>query len=243
VRRRLYARNLPRQQAELALDDEARQHARVLRLAVGDELRLFDAAGHEADARVVVCDRRAIVCEVQPAQHMPEPAGKLQLAVCVPKAAGLELIVRAVTELGVRGITLVSSERSVPKWEADASKLQRLTRIAIEACAQSEQAYAPVISGPMPLVAAVAGVAPEAWKCAFIERTRPEMRLPALLPLLPGQPREVWAVIGPEGGFAPSELALLRQHGFIGISLGSSILRVETACIAACALLLDRCAR
>jgi len=235
-RRRLYARELPAQMARLSLDDESRHHAQVLRLAVGDELRLFDALGREADARVVRCDRRALECEVAPAELIPPPAERLQLAVCLPKAAKLELIVRMTSELGLHELSLVHSERSVPKWSEGDPKLGRLQRIAIEACAQSEQAYAPLLRGPVPLSAALASIPEDSFRCAFLERSQA-----GLSPReLPAGTRAVWAIVGPEGGFAPSEVELLQERGLCCISLGGSILRVETACVVGCALLLDR---
>jgi 16S rRNA (uracil1498-N3)-methyltransferase len=234
--RRLYAAQLPAANTELTLDEESRHHAQVLRLSPGDALRLFDAAGREADARVLRCDRRSLVCEVAAAESIARPAYAVHLAVCVPKAAKLELIVRMATELGVESLQLVHSERSVPKWGADDPKHERLRRIAVEACAQSEQAYAPAVSGPLPLAAALSAAPSDALKCAFIERD-----VGATLPNpLTGQPHAAWALVGAEGGFARDEVALIDRSGALMVSLGRSILRVETACVVACALLLDR---
>ncbi|MEY4576455.1 MAG: hypothetical protein RL701_1158 [Pseudomonadota bacterium] len=234
--RRLYAAQLPAATSELTLDDESRHHAQVLRVSAGDALRLFDAAGLEADARVLRCDKRALVCEVQGAEAIARPERAVHLAVCLPKAAKLELIVRMATELGVQTVQLIQSERSVPKWGADDPKHERLRRIAIEACAQSEQAYAPTMSGPLPLAAALAAAPSGALKCAFIERA-----VGATLPNpLTGQPQAAWALIGAEGGFAPEEVASIASSGALMVSLGRAILRVETACVVACALLLDR---
>lgn len=235
MRRRLYASPLPAAKHTLTLDDESRRHAQVLRLSVGDELRLFDAQGAEADARVTRNDKRALVCEVEAAQLLPAPELRVHLALCLPKAGKLELILRMATELGVSSLTLVHSERSVPKWGGDDLKLERLKRISVEACAQSEQAYAPVLSGPLPLSAALAAAPTDALRCVFLERSR------VLLPsALPPAATDVWAIVGPEGGFAPDEVALLTAERVLSVSLGPGILRVETACIVACALLFDR---
>jgi len=243
-RRRLFASPLPAAKVEMTLDDESRHHAQVLRLSVGDELRLFDAAGREADATVVRCDRRALVCVVEGARDVPAPREQLHLAVCVPKAAKLELIVRMLTELGVASLQLVQSERAVSKWSGEDGKLERFRRIAIEACAQSEQAYAPALSAPLPLAATLVSGAftRSRYKCAFVERSA-SAQLPHLLAgdtTEPGIAREVWAIVGPEGGFAPVEVQLMADHGTDLITLGPAILRVETACVVACALILDR---
>jgi len=234
-KRRLYASQLPAAGAELTLDEEARRHAAVLRLSPGDELRLFDARGCEADAHVVRCDKRALVCVVADPEQIAPPRERLQLAVCVPKAAKLELIVRMATELGVSAVQLIASEHAVPKYGSDAPKLERLQRIAIEACAQSEQAYAPALLGPLPLSAALAALDPTTAKLACVTRVdaRPIAQVASQL-----SAAEVWVLVGPEGGFSSSELALLEQYEACAISLGRGILRVETACVAACATLL-----
>lgn len=232
-KRRLFATPLPAAARELTLSEESRHHAQVLRLAVGDELRLFDARGGEADARVTRCDKRALVCEVAEPVFIEPPRERLQLAVCVPKAAKLELIVRMATEMGVSSVQLIASEHAVPKYTSDAPKLERLQRIAIEACAQSEQAYAPTLLGPLPLSAALEAVPSEALKLACVTRIAAasvhETQLSA---------SEVWVLVRPEGGLSAAELALLEQHDVAPLSLGSGILRVETACVVACAQLL-----
>lgn len=235
TRRRLFASPLPDEPGQLTLDDEARRHAQVLRLSVGDALTLFDAAGHEADATVTESTRRTLSCAVSASRQLPAAEARVHLALCVPKAAKLELIVRMATELGVHAITLVQSERAVPKWGGDDPKHARLIRIAIEACAQSEQAYAPIVTGPLPLTAALEARPVGAFSCAFVERSSAP-----LPPTLPASTRDVWTIVGPEGGFAPHELTLIDAHGARFVSLGSAILRVETACVVACGLLLDR---
>jgi 16S rRNA (uracil1498-N3)-methyltransferase len=237
--RRLFAPQLPAASAQLTLDEEARRHAQVLRLSVGDELRLFDARGNEADARVVRCDKRALVCDVAAPQQVPAPRARLHLAVCVPKAAKLELIVRMATELGVWSVQLIASEHAVPKYTSDAPKLERLQRIAIEACAQSEQAYAPTLHGPLPLSAALAALDPAIVKLVCTPRIDAPGVSPANAPLVAQlSAAEVWVLVGPEGGLSAAEQALLAQHDVSAISLGHGILRVETACVAACAQLL-----
>jgi 16S rRNA (uracil1498-N3)-methyltransferase len=227
-KRRLFASQLPAVATQLTLDDDSRHHAQVLRLSPGDALRLFDARGGEADARVLRCDKRALVCDVAAPEQLPAPQQRLHLAVCVPKAAKLELIVRMATELGVSAVQLIASEHAVPKYNSDAPKLERLQRIAIEACAQSEQAYAPALLGPLPLAAAVQALPPAALKLACV----PRVDAPRVAPL---SAADVWVLVGPEGGLAASELELLAQHHVAAISLGPGILRVETACVVACA--------
>jgi 16S rRNA (uracil1498-N3)-methyltransferase len=231
--RRLFVEELPVIASTLVLDREAERHAKVLRLETGSELCLFDARGHESDARVARWDRQGLVCEVQPLRTREQPRVRLHLILGVPKAAKLETIVRMGSELGLHAIHLVESDRAVPKLSAESAKLPRLRRIAIEACGQSEQAYAPEISGPMPLLAAASAAPADAARLVFWENSQTPLELAS-------DAREVWAVVGPEGGLCEQEVAALCALGFRSVGLGSAILRVETACVVASALLLDR---
>jgi 16S rRNA (uracil1498-N3)-methyltransferase len=233
TRRRLHAAQLPEVLATLTLDEEARRHAQVLRLALGDEVCLFDGAGREADARVTRIERHALTCEVQPLRAAAPRAARLCLIVCIPKAAKLEMIVRMATELGVHAIYLAQSERAVPKLSSESPKLERLRRIALEACAQSGQLWAPLLMGPMPLAAAASAAPIDAEKLVFWEASK------AALAVKP-EAREVWAVVGPEGGICEHEVDVLALQGYAVSGLGAGILRVETACIVVAALLLDR---
>ena len=237
ARHRLYAAALPELTATLTLDSEAQRHAQVLRLTAGDELCLFDGAGREADARLVRQERGSWVCEVQPPRAAAPRAARLSLIVCIPKAAKLEMIVRMVTELGAHAVYLAHSERSVPKMSADSPKLERLRRITLEACAQSGQLWAPQLIGPLALEAAAVAAPSHAERLVFWENSRQALSLqPAASDVL----REVWAVVGPEGGLCQHEVDVLRRSGYAEVGLGSGILRVETACVAIATLLLDR---
>jgi 16S rRNA (uracil1498-N3)-methyltransferase len=235
--RRLYAARLPEHVATLTLDAQALRHAQVLRLNVGDALCLFDAAGCEALARVVRIERGSWVCEVEPRRAAAPRSARLCLIVCIPKAAKLEMIVRMVTELGVHAVYLAHSERSVTKLSSESPKLDRLRRIAIEACAQSGQSWAPELVGPMPLPAAAALAPVAADKLVFWENAEQAL---ALQTRAADVPSEVWAIVGPEGGISASEVDVLRNLGYAQVGLGSATLRVETACIVVTTLLLDR---
>jgi 16S rRNA (uracil1498-N3)-methyltransferase len=236
--RRLFSALLPTPGAELALDAEAVQHARVLRLSAGDEVELFDGRGATLRARLVQLDKRAGVCV---ALTEPErvPAGpRVVLVQCQPKGTKLDDIIRMTTELGVSAIHVALSERCVARSEGFRAdpKLERWGRIAREAARQSEQAYVPEIVAPAPL-SEVLGRAPrEAYRAAFVERTA------APLPGAMNVP-ELWLAVGPEGGFSAADRALLTQAGFVPAALGRAILRSETAAVVGVALGLERLGR
>jgi 16S rRNA (uracil1498-N3)-methyltransferase len=233
--RRLFVRELPAEGGLVSLPPESLEHVHVLRLAVGTEVELFDAAGRSARAELAEVSRSRALCVAQLPAAAVIHGSHLHLVVCLPKPAQLETIVRMATELGVRAIHLATSERTVPKLASDA-KLERLRRISREASAQSGARVTPTLTGPQPLPECLAAAPNDARKLAFWERaTSP-------LPAADGGgfDREVWAVIGPEGGLSDAEASQLEAAGWTLTSLGSHILRAETACVVIAALLLDR---
>ena len=229
--RRLYVPELPAAGGGVELPRESLEHVHVLRLAAGARVELFDAHGRSAQAELTLLTRARAVCEAQPPSAAVLPRAGLQLIVCLPKAGKLETIVRMTTELGVRAVHLAQSERSVPKG-AESAKLERLRRVAREACAQSGQPLVPELHAPTTLAECAARAAPGAHKLLFWEQA--SAALPAAVS------GEAWAVIGPEGGLSTEEAEMLQSGGYAPISLGSHILRAETACVVIAALLLDR---
>lgn len=235
--RRLFVNMLPADGGDVSLPQESIEHVHVLRLEPGATIELFDGRGNEAAAEVVRVSRREVVCVAMASRIAPARAAEVQLIVCLPKAAKLETVVRMTTELGVAGLHLAASERSVPKLASDSGKLERLRRVAREACAQSGQARAPDLHGPCSLEQAIAAAPSGALKFAFWEGA--EAPVPAAVSgSYDGRP--IWAVVGPEGGLSEAEAAMLDRAGYALSSLGTHILRAETACVVIAALLLDR---
>ncbi|MDB4985546.1 MAG: Ribosomal small subunit methyltransferase [Myxococcaceae bacterium] len=234
--RRLYASTLPELGVEYALDAEALQHARVLRLAVGDRVQLFDGRGQSALVTITHSSKGALRCVGSEPHHLTERTARVVLVQCMPRAGKLDDIVRMTTELGVGAIALAVSEYSLARAGREDYKADRLERIAIEAARQSEQAYVPQIMAPRPLAEVLAEVPDHAYRAAFVERT--ERALPLHL-----EARELWLVIGPEGGLSPTDRDLLRRASFVSTALGRSILRTETAAVVGVALALERFGR
>jgi 16S rRNA (uracil1498-N3)-methyltransferase len=260
--RRLYAPELPDARGTLALPSESLHHARVLRLAQGDEVELFDARGRSAKARLLgaAAKARELVCEHEPARYVPAPEPAVHVVLGLPKPDKLDEIVRMLTELGVSSIELVVCERTLhPR-----PRVPRLERITREACAQSGQPYAPtlVASEPLPIEAqnpTQIGVRAEGQRprtllqaCEIISKNAPAQAERWVLWESSRRPRQrrenplghpVWVVIGPEGGLAEHEVSALEELGFAQASLGPAVLRVDTAAVTAASLALDRVGR
>jgi 16S rRNA (uracil1498-N3)-methyltransferase len=231
----LFARALPELGAELELGAEAAQHARVLRLAVGERVQLFDGRGSAVTVELLQCGKGTLRCVGREAAVFTPRPPRVVLVQCLPKAGKLDDIVRMTTELGVAEIVLAVSEYCVARAGQGEHKLDRLERIAIEAARQSEQAYLPELSMPRPLSEVLGRAPATAYRAACVERSA----LP--LPFCVEAP-ELWLAIGPEGGFSPTDRALLSRENFLSTALGRSILRTETAAVVGVALALDRLA-
>jgi 16S rRNA (uracil1498-N3)-methyltransferase len=217
------------------LGAEAAHHARVLRLAIGDAVILFDGRGRECDARLVALDAESLRCEAEPPREGATMTRRVILVQCLPKGDKIEAIVRMATELGVAEIALAHGARSVARPDAKRAEAQRerLERIAREAARQSEQASVPAITAPVALREAAARAPGAALRFALV----PGAGTPLAACLArASDDAEIWLVIGPEGGLAPDEIAALDALGFALAELGSSTLRVETAAPVAVAL-------
>jgi 16S rRNA (uracil1498-N3)-methyltransferase len=234
----LFCAELPALAVEVALDAEAVQHARVLRLAVDDEVELFDGRGGHVRARVMRLDKRGGACvALAPVQRVAR-GPRVVLVQCQPKGTKLDDIIRMTTELGVSAVHVAISERCVARTEAGRKdpKLERWGRIAREAARQSEQAYVPEIVAPAPLAEVLSRAPQEAYRAAFLERTAAP--LPPVI-----QAPELWLVVGPEGGFARGDAEALTRAGYLPAAFGRAILRSETAAVVGVALGLERLGR
>ncbi len=195
-------------------DDATAHHLRrVLRLRDGALVTVTDGAGRWRPCRLsgTTLEADGVTASVDP------PVTPVTIAVAPPKGERLEWLVQKCTEVGVDQLVLLVAERSVVRWDADraARQLERLRRIAAEAAMQSRRVWLPTVTGPV----AAAEVLPTAVAAE-----------PGGRPVGPG---DAVVAIGPEGGWSPGELAAAADR----VSLGDTVLRVETAAVVATTLL------
>lgn len=223
---------------------EVAHHARVLRVAAGTTVRLFDGQGHECDA--VVIDLQAGVCCVGQHETVEARARRITLVLALPKGKKLDTIIRMVTELGVHAVKLAVTERTISRPDAQRGehRVDRLQRIAEEACAQSQQSHVPQVSAPQTLVDACSQAPADAWKIVLWEESTTPLDQVCFRPrsqhTLHTLPDDAWLVIGPEGGLSASEIEAVERLGFVHATLGSTVLRVDTAAVIAVGAVLDR---
>lgn len=252
--RRLGVDALPPDGGLLTLPEQAARHLRVLRLKASSAVELTDGRGNRARARVVSVDKKRVVCQVDAPGAAPEQRAKVVLVQALPKGAKLEGMVRALTELGVSAVHLALCERGVPRPRTGPThgRLERLQRVAREACVQSGRARAPLIHLPAPLLEAAGRAPAHARRVVFWEGAdasldnalslSPAALSPAAQSKTPPE-QQVWLVVGPEGGLSETEVMALSALRYRQASLGPCLLRVETAAVVASALVLDRLGR
>jgi 16S rRNA (uracil1498-N3)-methyltransferase len=225
---RFFLTTPPRDGQALLEGDEARHCSRVLRARVGDAIRVFDGHGGEWQARITAIMRDTVSLDIGDPLPVPvRPAIRLTLAVALPKGERQKWLVEKVTELDADRLVPLVTTRGVA--EATDAARARLERGVIEACKQCGRTTLMEIAAPATL-GALAARHPQATLV---------LAHPGGVPL-PSQPiaaddqgiRELVAAIGPEGGFTPEEVEHAAAAGFRPVSLGTSILRIETAAIA-----------
>ncbi|MBN1488854.1 MAG: 16S rRNA (uracil(1498)-N(3))-methyltransferase [Phycisphaerae bacterium] len=216
---------------------EARHAAGSRRLRPGDTLTLFDGRGNEADAELIEVTAGQAIAHVGEIRLIPRSATRsLTIAVSPPKQARQDILVEKCTELGVAAIQPMHLERSVATLTA--RRLERWRRVAIAACKQCGRAWLLDVHPPADLAAVLASAA--GFDLALVASPADEAERLSLLLQKQAAARNVLVLVGPEGGLAASELAAIESSGIRPCRLTPTILRVETAAIAAAAVILSQ---
>jgi 16S rRNA (uracil1498-N3)-methyltransferase len=224
----------PTDQSDAVLDpSESRHAATVLRLRPGDAVTVFDGLGREATARVVESGKQAVRLAVGEPRLTARPAMRLVLAVAIPKGSTIDWIIEKAVELGAAQVIPLLTERTVVRL-APADRVDRQRkwqRIALEAAKQCGQNWLPSVLPPQPLADALASAPPSDFQWPLVASLQPDAR--PLAPTLAALPAPAAAAlwIGPEGDFTPDEYHQLRAAGLLPVSLGPTVLRVETAAL------------
>ena len=206
--------------------DEARHASQVLRLKTGDEVTVFDGIGRRACAEIRSISRDRVVLELGEFLQSPPPLPAITLAQAIPKGKNMDLIVQKSAELGIAAIQpLVTRFTVVQPGEG---KSEKWRRNALEACKQCGQDTLPEIAEPIAFDRWIQKQAGTPGLKIIASLTSGAVSLRKILKDHPSTTRAT-LLVGPEGDFSPAETAAALVAGFIPISLGSIILRVETA--------------
>ena len=217
--------------SRLELPASAARHTMVLRLKQGDDVMLFNGEGGEYRAKIVDIHRHGTTVDIfsyQPREN--ELSYRITLVQSMPEASKMDMVIEKAVELGVAQICPVESQRSVVRLTEERAE-KRAIRWKSIIIASSEQSgrnrftelkeitsFQKWIEGhsPRPILILSPHTTDSLADWAFLH-----------------QPQDVTLVVGPEGGFSREEEELAIRHGALPLSLGTRILRTETAGMAA----------
>jgi 16S rRNA (uracil1498-N3)-methyltransferase len=206
---------------------EAHHLTTVRRFAPGDRIVLFNGDGHEYPSEITSANKRTValnvLAQVAVDRELPAP---LVVGSALPRGDRADFLIEKLTELGAARFVPLVTARSVVQPKA--SVVEKFARAVIEASKQCGRNRLMLVDEPQKWDAFVARADLPASKLVLHTGTgSPPARASAGCVL----------AVGPEGGFTPEEIAQAIGKGWTAVSLGPRVLRVETAALAAVALL------
>ena len=237
---RFYAPEFLNQREVELPEDEAHHLSRVLRLAVGDTIAVFDGEGSEAVARVEsIGSRHVKVKMIEPRPSASESAVAVTLAQALLKSDKMERVIRDAVMLGVVAIRpFVSRRTDVPRAALRTTvRRERWNRTIIASVKQCGRAVVPPLLETLELDQILTSVSSNT-RLMFVEPGGAGKSSVTALTSLEGQrPSEAMVLIGPEGGWDPQEIDRAVAAGITLVTFGSQVLRADAAGAAAVAVL------
>ena len=228
---------------KIRITGELLKHLRdSLRIKKGEMIFCVDEEGTKYAVLATYTGQDLFVGEIiETTGKQKESAISIHLVQAVPKGPKLDFIIQKTTELGINAITPVISDRSVVRIEKDRAeeKLRRWKKIAIEAAQQSNRLDVPDMALPISFHDYMASFKKGDLNLLLYEGEK-KTGIKEVLKAAQEAKSEIKTIIlliGPEGGFSHEEVEMAVEAGFTPVSLGSRILRTETATIVALSIL------
>ncbi len=222
-------------EGKIELGEKEAHHLRdVLRVETGEQVEVFDDEGVRALGRVERCDPSGVMVSIEEIRE--ERHGlRVTVAAAVPKGNRADWMIEKLAELGVHRFVPLATARSVVLPEGK-GKLQRWERIAVEAAKQSGSGVMKI--DQLMTVPQVLEKLDKAVGWYFSTRADAQPVAKAVEAVVQERPKsmQITLLIGPEGGWTDEEIALFDGAGLTGVRMGTTILRVETAAVAAAAI-------
>jgi 16S rRNA (uracil1498-N3)-methyltransferase len=227
---RFFSENPIIENVRVEVDARIAQHVRVLRLREGESITLFDGSGGEVPAKLIKIDKRIV--EAQTDQRIAierELARKITVFTALIANDRFDWLIQKATELGVRAIQPMYSERS-QRIPGDVEKRADHWRgVVIAACEQCGRNTLPTVFSPISFADAIAATQPQS--SVLLDAEGDFLAAPTST--------SISVFVGPEGGFSAAELELLRKRCDHKLRIGRTVLRAETAAISSLAVLLS----
>ena len=230
---RFYLPTILVSQNKIIINDKDTVHhiKNVLRLKEKDRICIFDGKGAEYIGSIGSLSAQNMFITIEEKLTSQNCGVNITVACAIPKKAKMGDIIDKLTQLGVDRIIPLQTERVIIKLDKQKkiSRLQRWQKIAINSSQQSQRRRVPVVE-PITNI-----------KKALSQSQDYDLKL---IPTLIGErkllkevigvcrPKNILVFIGPEGDFTPQEVEAAKKAGFVPVSLGELVLRVETAAVA-----------
>lgn len=213
----------------LHIDDFEYKHlVKVLRKRVGDEINVTDGEGNIYRCRIDAITKTKIIASIESTSKDLYELSYNLIACISPlrNPSRFEFELEKCVELGVKKIIPVITERTVVKEAFDGTKMKRYRKIIITAMGQSMRCVLPEMSNKTTLKKLVDATINEPNRVVFYEFAEGEEFLKPEL-----TSKDIFVLIGPEGGFSDKEIDFLRLSGWKVNTLGERKVRSETAAI------------
>src|SRR3989338_963082 len=209
----------------------------VLCLQTGEEVVVFDGKGREAAGKITSIDKSSFTVSLEKTRSAQIKTTRLCLACAIPKKAKFENIVEKTTELNIDEIVPLKTQRTEILFNQDKAlkKVFRYQTIALNAAKQSQRKTIPVIHPVIKFSQFLKDKNPDdIWFiCALGEKQNTLLQKLIETKKLPSK---ITLLVGPEGDFTPAEIEQAIKAGCVPVSLGKTVLKVDTAAIVASAL-------
>lgn len=216
---------------EISIEGSDVNHIRnVLRMKAGDEIRVTNESGKNWRCAITELSEQLVRAQIVEEMSATELPCRVYLFQGLPKNDKMELIIQKAVELGVYEVIPVAMKNCVVKLDEKKAqaKTTRWQEIAKSAAKQAKRSLIPTVQSPITWKEAVVRMKELDVGLVPYENERGmEATREAVSAILPGQTVGIW--VGPEGGFAPEEIAAVQAENLKLISLGNRILRTETA--------------
>ncbi len=233
--RRFFVRDAHRAGEVVAIyGSDAHKIVNVLRLRDGDVIEVVDSHG-SIFAATLESKAGELQARLGEPRSAPSPRVVIDVAQGIPKGQKMDFVVEKLGELRVRALIPLRSERTIVA-DVGSAKLERWRRLAHSAAQQSGRTDLLAVTEPLPF-AQLCLQFPEYDAVIFPWELAEPQPLREALPAIVADATRILVVVGPEGGFSHAEAESAKAAGAHLVSLGSRILRTETAALAAVAIL------
>ncbi len=228
---------------KVRITGELLKHLRdSLRIKNGEMIFCVDEEGTKYAVFATYAGKDLFIGEItETTGRQIESAIFIHLVQAVPKGPKLDFIIQKTTELGINAITPVISDRAVVRIEKERveEKLRRWKKIALEAAQQSNRLDVPDIAPPVSFHDYIASFQKGDLNLLLYEGEKKRGIKEVIRGAMEAAcgVKSIILLIGPEGGFSNEEVEMAEEAGFTPVSLGSHILRTETAPIVALSIL------